>query len=195
MKHIEIEYKMLLGIDQYQDILTSIQDKAECIKQSNMYLDSKIAPLYLNKQSLRCRVINDQFYELTLKQKREKDNLELNFDLNKDEFDLLKTNPYMIVSKYINDMPSDIEIIGQLDNIRYEWEDNGIYALDKSSYFNKIDYEIEYEALNYEQKENYEQKDNLVRFLKKYNIEFKENHTTKIQRFIEELKKQGDAND
>jgi len=183
MKHIEIEYKMLLSKEEYQRLLENIQDKAVCIKQSNIYLDRVDKPLYLDGQALRVRIENDCAYELTLKTKREHDNLEENISLSDAEYKLFLEDPNQIVKRYFPDI-GDIKILGQLDNIRYQWQDNGLFALDQSSYFDCIDYEIEYEANDYESKAV------LIDFLNLYKIDFKENKETKIQRFSQALLKQ-----
>ncbi|WP_423363864.1 CYTH domain-containing protein [Mycoplasma sp. P36-A1] len=183
MENVEIEYKMLLTKEQYNLIKEDIKSKAEKIEQTNIYFDTKDRQLAAKKQALRIRIAMPKGYELTLKEKREKDQLEHNFDISSDDYNLILAHPDEGISEYLPNLSKGIIVLGQLKNTRLEWHtEQGTFALDHSKYNGIEDYEIEFEA------KDYESENVLVSLLETYNIQYKANHKNKIQRFSETTK-------
>lgn len=107
---------------------------------------------------LRLRSTNESEFELTLKINNENENLELNISLTQDEYLAIKDDP-TLVNKYMNEYfkkyqinLKNIKIIGDLRCFRYEkrYKDY-LLVVDKNSYNNFIDYDIEVESddINY----------------------------------------------
>lgn len=180
MKEIEIEYKQLLSKEQY-NLIKSFMLKNNVIPfiHENYYFDSKDFKLKKENKALRIRKIDDS-YEACLKQKRKYDLIEDNIALTKEEaFKILK-EPNLL-SKYYN-IDFNIILLGSLKTKRYEYQlKEGLICLDKSNYLDNEDYEIEFEAIDYNQKNRF------IDFLKMFEIEFKENKKSKIARFSDLL--------
>ena len=76
----------------------------------------------------------------------------------------------------------DLKILGSLETIRYEKEDEiGLLALDESHYLGKTDFELEVEVEDFEKG-----KENFLNFLKQHKIDYKPGKS-KIARFSENL--------
>lgn len=181
MQNVEIEYKMLLEVGQYQNILNYIIDKNryEKINQTNYYFDTEDFKLSNLKHALRIRVINNNEYEICLKVKRDLDMLENNFLVDEDTFNKILDNPN-IINEYTN-TDYDLKLIGKLENIRYEYHLGlNLICLDHSKYLDVEDYEIEFEAYNYDQEDVFRA------FLSKFNLNYVRNDLNKIQRCIRE---------
>ena len=182
MKVVEIEYKQLLTKEEYQRIEQFlIEQNVTSFEQENYYFDTLDFKLKKNQKALRIRK-KDNTYEACLKQQREFDLLEDNINLTEEHATKMFKNPSLLASYYCLD--EEIVLLGSLKTIRYEYPlEKGLICLDKSTYLNTEDYEIEFEAIDYEQKPVF------IDFLKRFNIEFKENKKSKIARFDELLKK------
>ncbi|MDR1781526.1 MAG: CYTH domain-containing protein [Bacilli bacterium] len=179
---IEIETKQLLNKEQYLIIKKEILNhKHTKINQVNYYFETDDYYFKNNNQALRIRVYDDK-YEICLKTRANIINYESNYLISKDEFESIKKDTSLF-SKYFNDIPRNIKLLGSLNTIRIEYKINkGLICLDYSTYFNKEDYEIEFEANNLKDKYY------LKEYLNSLNIEFIENKITKIERFSNELK-------
>lgn len=178
-KNIEIEYKHLLSANEYELIkeflIKDINHKI--IKQENYYFETSDFKLKELGYALRIRIINGNEYELCLKQKREKDILEHNYMISVEQFMAICKQPNLM-REYVNE-ELDFIALGVLNNTRIELEiENGLICLDKSNYFNQDDYEIEFEANDYESEEYF------VMFLENFGIKYQSNDKSKIQRFI-----------
>src|SRR5690554_197771 len=153
---IEIEFKNILSKDEYDKVISYFNLQPEdCFEQLNIYYDTKDLILNKNKMALRTRIINNTV-ELTLKQKTTKSTLETTDYITRDELNKLLKEHVIVngaVIKKLNILNIDIKLyeIARLKTIRYEIDyfDN-IIALDKSIYYNKVDYEIELETKNYD---------------------------------------------
>ena len=176
---IEIEYKQLLTKEQYKTIKEFILiKKFKRLNHENYYFDSKTTPLKNQGQALRIRRGLD-YYELCLKSQREYDIVEQNILLTETEFvNICNDNSLML--KYFKDLPKDIELLGSLKTKRIEYQlEDGLICLDESAYHNIVDYEIEFEA------NDYDKETVLIDFLKEFSIEYCPNLKSKIQRFVE----------
>ncbi|MEG0283948.1 MAG: CYTH domain-containing protein [Erysipelotrichales bacterium] len=182
-ENIEIEYKQLLDVEEYQKLKTYLKASKEHvdIDQTNYYFETVDFSLGKEKKALRIRV-KDDTYELCLKEKRAQDVLEHNYMISKEAFDLALNDPNTI-KEYIP-LKGDFILLGKLFTNRIELKiKGGLICLDYSKYCNKEDYEIEFEAVDYNKEEFFEV------FLDMFDIKYKENKVNKIERFINEYKK------
>lgn len=180
MKEIEIEYKQLLTKEEYQIIEQFlIKKNIKSIDQENYYFDTKDFKLKEKQKALRIRK-KENIYEACLKQQREFDILEDNIILSEIEATKMFNNPNLLASAY--GLAEKVILLGSLKTSRYEYQlVEGLICLDKSRYLNTEDYEIEFEAIDYHQKQVF------IDFLKTFKIEFNENKKSKIARFDELL--------
>lgn len=182
MKLVEIEYKQLLSENEYELIKRyMLENNIIPFEHENFYFDTKDFKIKEEKKALRIRKSYDK-YEACLKQQREFDLMEDNINLSKDQVEKIFKEPELLSSYYILD--EKLILLGSLKTKRYELPlKEGLICLDKSTYLNKVDYEIEFEAIDYDQKAAF------ISFLKMFDITFKENKISKIERFDELLKK------
>lgn len=156
MKEIEIEFKNLLTEEEYDKIYNFYNLKNNVvINNANYYYETCSKDLKNNSMALRIRHSNNK-QEITLKIKGEKENKEYNVTLDN------KNIPQVL---NINDLPREIVVELEKINIkeklnliqkivteRKEVElEKGLLVLDKTYFLgNIIDYELEFEACDYE---------------------------------------------
>jgi len=154
--NLEIEFKNLLHKEEYEQLLHYFSiDKTQVNVQTNIYFDTWEKSLKNMEAALRIRKKQDAF-ELTLKTKDPRGALELNQAITQNHyFDLInkglliKGEVYEALVKLAID-PNDLHVIAKLTTKRVEVPyKNGIIFLDESSYGHVVDYELEYEALDY----------------------------------------------
>lgn len=155
---IEIEFKNLLTKKEYQMLLQAFNIKEDNIfMQENHYFDTPHFALKELGSALRIRQKTNR-YELTLKQPAEVGLLETTQALSDEEFNLVVHEgrlPNGIVHDrlaYFAISPSDIDYFGSLITKRAELPyRKGLLVLDHSLYLNKEDYELEFEAEDFQQ--------------------------------------------
>lgn len=177
---IEKEYKMLLTKKQFEKIKKGYSFDKKNI-QINHYFNS--LNNFKRNYAVRIRELNDK-YIFTLKMNNENGKLEYEFEI--DNLD--------IHHKKIEDLLQELNIddkfypIGTMKTIRYILNDEfGELCLDENHYFDKIDYEIEYELFDYTQNKL----EHFKNILKTFDIEFVLNKKSKLKRFKDELNKVG----
>jgi uncharacterized protein YjbK len=190
-QQLEIEFKNMLTKKEYVKLLKefSINDN-DIITQINYYLDSPQFSLMKAKCALRVREKNGN-YKLTLKQPVKEGILETNQLISKAEFSLIKEigpipdGAVKEVLMQIGIPLDDITFLGELktNRVSFPYKD-GILFLDHSSYFNKEDYELEYEVENRAIGNKV-----FLALLNSYHIPVR-NTDNKISRFFSEKKKQ-----
>ncbi len=183
-ENLEIEFKILITKNIYEQIISDY--KITCsYQQTNYYLMHPI--LSKLKYTLRIRQKNNQ-YELTLKQPQIKGNLETNLIIDKktkdkiikhelitnEIFDLLK--PYQLDSTMFI---TDHFLTTTRNEINTEY---GLICIDYNQYNGLEDYELEYEITNYTLGKQY-----FLDFIKKYNLTYNTNCSSKITRLIKSL--------
>ncbi|MGL5020447.1 MAG: CYTH domain-containing protein [Mycoplasmatales bacterium] len=148
---MEFEKKGIISEDDFFKIIKKTKVK-EIITQDNYYFETSDEFFKNNNSALRVRVKNDA-YELTLKVQRELGNLEYNYDISKEEFTKMKITMKLpkVLHKYIDSTLTfdNIKII-KTDRHIIEFNQH-IIELDKTTFMNSIDYEIEVEAENLNQ--------------------------------------------
>ena len=185
-EQIEIEYKILLTQNIYNQILTDYQDKiTKKYKQTNHYLIHPI--LSQKKYMLRIREKNNQ-YELTLKRPINNHRLETNIDIDKET--VHKILNHQPVSNEIIDIlkeeginPLELENQFSLTTLRHDIIlEHGILSLDENHYLDIIDYELEYEVNN--EKEGFQ---HFLQIIEPYHLFYQYNCESKIKRLLSHL--------
>lgn len=152
-KNIEIEKRVMLNEEEYNKLLQyafTYSNRKETVL-INHYFDDENLSLRNAHHMLRIRSINNDEFELTLKVKGDKGDLEINEPLNKYEVDNL-IKKLVIENEEINnfirnDTDKEIKYITSLKTERIEIEfDNYLFVLDKNYYSDVIDYDLEIES-------------------------------------------------
>ena len=188
MKHLEIEMKTLLSKEEYDRLQTQFSEVTP-VTQKNYYLDTPDFYLRQHKIAMRIRTF-DTSAELTIKIPQEVGNMEYNQALTLEEanacLEECKLPQGLILEELSNRgvSPSGWVVLGCLTTVRNEKETSiGLMALDQSSYFDVVDYELELEVENGDQGSL-----DFHEFLQANNIEYKK-APSKLVRFIENMKK------
>ena len=187
-QEIEIEYKTLLTEKEYNTLLQALPFPNEAIMQTNYYFETRDFALKDYGSALRIRKKNDK-YTLTLKEPHAEGILETHDALTYEQF-IAWTNERPIPMKHVTKQlqaldinETDLHYYGSLETARRTFvKDDILYVLDKSSYNNKIDYELEIEAPSQAKGETA-----LQELLTKYPVT-NEQSITKIERFFTTLR-------
>lgn len=180
----EIEFKQLLTEKQYNVIHKTYFNEIEPFKQTNFYIDTPDFDLKDHKSALRIRVKNE-YLEMTLKIPAEVGLTEYNFETHVVP-ELNKPIPEQSLPSEIADQLTKMDIdltkliiLGSLKTERLEKEINGnLLVLDKSTYLDFEDFELEYEVEDYDE--------GLIQFksiLEKFDMKH-EIPANKVQRFF-----------
>lgn len=180
----EIEFKQLLTEKQYNVIHKTYFNEIELFKQTNFYIDTPDFDLKDHKSALRIRV-KDEYLEMTLKIPAEVGLTEYNFETHVVP-ELNKPIPEQSLPSEIADQLTKMDIdltkliiLGSLKTERLEKEINGnLLVLDKSTYLDFEDFELEYEVEDYDE--------GLIQFksiLEKFDMKH-EIPANKVQRFF-----------
>lgn len=188
MKHLEIEMKTLLTEEEYQKLKNHFSE-VKPVTQRNYYLDTPDFYLRQHKIAMRIRTFTTSA-ELTIKIPQEVGNMEYNQALTLDEanacLEECKLPQGMILDELSNRgvSTSGWIVLGCLTTLRYEKETAiGLMALDQSSYFDVIDYELELEV-----EDGVQGSYDFQEFLKANDIQYKK-APSKLVRFIKNMKK------
>jgi uncharacterized protein YjbK len=154
---IEIEFKNLLTIVEYEKLLKVFKVKDEqIISQTNHYFDTNDFTLKELGSALRIREKID-YYEMTLKQPATVGLLETTQYLSKDEFLAAIKNgilPKGLIHERLEPLNisfNDLEYFGSLTTKRAEFSyRQGLLVLDHSLYLNTEDFEVEYEVEDFQ---------------------------------------------
>ncbi|WP_338472180.1 CYTH domain-containing protein [Niallia sp. XMNu-256] len=155
---IEIEFKNLLNIEEFNKIKEKLHfTEDQIFTQMNHYFDTNDFALKNKGCALRIREKKTHF-EMTLKQPHPDGLLETNQNLTAQEAqDFLKGGLIKdgVVKTQITRLGIDVTRLiyfGSLTTERAELTyQNGLLVLDKSSYLNTVDYEVEFEVTNRKQ--------------------------------------------
>lgn len=167
----EIEFKNFLTKQEFELLINYFKlSPRDLESQTNIYFDTSDFALAKQKKALRIR-LKAQEIELTLKEAVVKANLEITDYLQTNDVELIfktHTLPDGDVKKRLKLLNISMEFykIAELTTERYEFKfGDDLIALDKSFYYDHIDYEIELETNNYDLG-----KKNFYELLKKFQI-------------------------
>lgn len=169
--HIEKEYKMMINEDVYNSLLNQLGVKP--FRQVNYYYD-----VFNNECAVRIREVDNK-HIFTLKTRGDGFKYEYEFEIKEKNFDDEKVQEvfkkFKITEyKYLGEMTTDRAI--------YKLT-KGEICLDKSMYFDKTDYEIEYELFDYLD-DGFKEFEEL---LKNNNLSYTKSPKSKYKRFLDEL--------
>ncbi|MGM0753477.1 MAG: CYTH domain-containing protein [Bacillota bacterium] len=190
-QEIEIEFKNLVTQNEFTRLTSHFHIKDEdFISQDNHYFDTPHYQLKDNQSALRIREKNGT-YTLTLKTPLNEDLLETNQKLTKEESESLLYRGIFPDGEVKDTLVSlqipikSLQHFGTLSTSRAETDyKDGLLVFDKSSYLQKVDYELEYEV-----KERKSGEAIFLNLLKELNIPLRKTDN-KIKRFYQEkLKK------
>jgi len=180
-EQIEIEYKLLISQDIFESLLKEYNNYTDYI-QTNYYFTHPI--LQQKTYMLRIREKNNQ-YELTLKRPYQGHRLETNIQLTleeKENFFQKKdiSNEIIEILKKENISIQDLEQPFSLTTHRYDIQlKEGILSLDKSTYLDQCDYELEFEVND--EKKGYEK---FLQIIQPYHLFYNGNCASKIKRVL-----------
>jgi len=157
-QQIEIEFKTMLTETEFNQLLARLPFPKEPIMQTNYYFETEDFLLKRNKSALRIREKFNR-YQLTLKEPHPEGTLETSDWLTLEEAKAwLEGSPYPIGKEAVHQRLKKLginekmlKLFGHLTTERYVYEmDKVSLMLDKSSYHDIVDYELEVEAMSKE---------------------------------------------
>ncbi|WDV44726.1 CYTH domain-containing protein [Clostridiaceae bacterium M8S5] len=200
--YLEKELKYLISAKDYKILRTYLKNnhiKEESIEQINYYIDSYNNIMNKSKMSSRIRKIGDGKFEFTIKRKLkyEGSNIHIKEEYNKkityEEMMEIKASRDIFnipaIKKFINENINNFNInecvmvIGELKTVRelYKFDEFDTIIIDKSTYLDNVDYEIEVEADEL-------CKDKFDNFLHELEITPFDDSLSKTDRFLTHLK-------
>lgn len=152
-RYIEIEFKNMLTEAEFRDLINHFSLADHDFKlQKNYYFETPEYALKNSRAALRIREKQGRFV-LTLKEERPYGNLETSQPLLEGtaraiiRTGRLPEGPVLARLKEMGVDANKIRYIGKLETERAEVPyAGGLIVLDRSSYFQKIDFEVEYEV-------------------------------------------------
>lgn len=151
-KHLEIETKYMLSVDSYEKLKKwMLAENAAQLEQTNFYLDTQ--DFQLERLDLGTRIRKGKEIELTVKINQKEGKLEVNQLLNEKELE-----QFFQIGSLPNGEVKDalikqgwhggkLVVFAELFTKRVELPfQEGVLDLDESHYFDKVDYEIEFES-------------------------------------------------
>jgi len=151
VEEIEIEYKTLLTKEQFSDILHRYPFPKEPVVQTNHYFETKNFALKQKAAALRIREIAGK-YVITLKEAKTDHVLETHDTIDKETFIAWKNDQITFANasgdalKRLGIKAEELRYVGSLTTTRYSFTKADVtYCLDKSTYANQVDYELEIE--------------------------------------------------
>ena len=189
--NIEIEGKILVTEDEFNKLLKHFnRTEEDKVMQTNHYIDSSEQILRRFGFALRIRERNGE-YVLTLKTPLSEGLLEKNQNISKDvykEFKYENTFPEGNIKDFlamIGIEVKDLSILTSLKTERYDVKyQEGLLSLDKSTYNDIIDYEVELEETSLQHAH-----ENLKTICEQVGIQYRLNELSKQARAMNSLKK------
>ncbi len=165
MRHnLEIEFKTFITKEKYEGLLKIFNLENNVFKQTNHYFDT--ANLDLDSKEVVLRIRQKGLnYKLTSKSHSKEGAYETHILLNEQEANKMLMDGF---DANMIHLPHYVRKVSELSTHRVSTAyKNGIIFFDKSVYYGKTDYEIEYEADNFDQGQR-----DFESFLLEYDIPF-----------------------
>ena len=133
---------------------------------------------------LRIRNINDKDFEMTLKVKGDKGDLEINHEVSNKEVDKIIKKFYSVseeISSHVNNVTNkEIKYITSLKTERVEIEfEDYLFVLDKNYYSDVIDYDLEIESKSIKKAKKV-----IKKYCKQYSLQYSKDYKSKSRRAI-----------
>ena len=146
--NIEIEFKTFITKEKYDYLIGQFDLEGNIFSQVNYYFDTANLDLLNANLVLRIRK-KGSFYKLTSKSHSDNGAYETHILLDEDEALNMIQNGFDANIIGINHFVKNICAL-QTDRVSTPYKD-GVVFFDKSSYYGKVDYEIEYEVDSYKE--------------------------------------------
>ncbi len=183
---LEVEFKTMLTKEEYTRLMARFKGNPIDV-QTNHYLDTERFSLKSTDTSLRVR--ERDTFELTFKRKKGYSIHDIREPLEKDQLEFIRETgvlPEGKVSDEVATIIGDQKLINFMslstERMYFQYS-NGIVFIDKSTYLNETDYELEYEARNY-----HDGKKEFVNLLGDFKIKYKKSEK-KVKRAYNALKR------
>ena len=162
----EIEFKTLITEEKYNELIDKFGLDNNVFAQTNHYFDTDDTKLMADKTVLRIRQKGNN-YKITKKTRAEVGADETHILISKEKaLEYLKDG----FDASVIGIPYFVHKVAELTTYRVSTPyKNGVLFFDKSEYYGKVDYEIEYEVDD--DKEGYKE---FVKFMEDFGIEYKE---------------------
>ena len=161
---LEIEFKTEISEEIYENLISKYHLKDKTFVQINHYFDTENKDVINQKNILRIRQKGDQ-YKITKKEPSSNGTIETHIKLTLDEAKKILHDGF---DANIINLPYYVNKIAELKTERVTMPYlDGIIFLDKNTYYDKTDFEIEYEVKEIKQGEL-----DFKTFLKENNIPF-----------------------
>ncbi len=192
MTELEIEFKNLLSENEYSTLYDTFFETVPGQSLVNYYIDTP--DLDLRRHTLLLRVRLDRGKQImTLKAPTVKGVLEFHAEVDYDLDSMKHIGQSEIPDVIIHELEKrhisigDLTIYGSLATERYETEyKDGLLVLDKCSYLDTTDFEVEYEVSDYDKGETI-----FNRLMAEHDIA-RRDEVTKSERFYRVLRKEKD---
>ena len=190
--NMEYEARLMINEKEYSEILDyyskSYKEK-RYLSNFNTYFDSEDLYLTSNYMVLRTRQIDQNKYELTLKIKGRKGDIELNHILDNNQYQEMREKVHIPDSEILdklNELNIDInklKLIADLRTDRVEIQyKKFLLVIDKNYYRNRIDYNVEVESYSKNAAIKY-----LNEKMKRFGLQYKKGYISKSRRAIFDL--------
>lgn len=168
-KNVEIEFKTVISESKYSELLTLFDLENNIFKQINHYFDTDDYELNAQAIVLRIRQKGASRFKVTLKSQSDKQAFENHVFLSEEQAKDMIENGFN-TSDFFDHLDNKfVTFKVSLDNFRVSTPyANGTVFLDRCEYCGTTDFELEYEASNFD-----EGKVAFERFIAEQHIEFK----------------------
>lgn len=147
--NIEIEFKSKINEETYEKLIKQYDLSSSCFSQTNYYFDTDNLDLLNQHIALRIREKN-QNYKITLKKGSPEGALEQHIIIDFEKAQELLANGFE-TSAYFQELNYKVKFLAKLTTKRVKMlYEGGVIFLDKSTYNDHVDYEIEFEHNNYD---------------------------------------------
>lgn len=148
--NIEIEFKTAIPEETYYKLLKEFNLENNIFKQTNYYFDTDNYDLMNQEIVLRIRLKPNEHYKVTLKSQGDYQAFESHVILKAEQaLSMIENGFYTNV--FFKDTDYFVTFKASLENHRVSTPyENGTLFLDRCDYHGITDYEVEYEAIDYE---------------------------------------------
>ena len=154
-KNIEIEFKTVISENKYVELIKLFDLENNIFKQVNHYFDTDSFSLNAKSIVLRIRQKGEHRYKVTLKSQGDKEAYENHVLLTEEQAKDMIENGFNTQDFFDTIDPCFVTFKASLDNYRASTPfASGTLFFDRCDYCGTTDYELEYEASNYDEGKN-----------------------------------------
>ena len=147
--NIEIEFKCKIDKETYDRLINQLDLLSRIFEQTNYYFDTPETSMLNRKLVLRIRKKSEDYFKITLKSQQEQETFERHVLITKEKAAELLEKGFS-TKEYFEDFDYFVSHQATLKNYRASIvHEGGKLFLDKCEYNGQIDYEVEYEAIDY----------------------------------------------